>query len=107
MITIKMDGEEFGLRCDLNVIEEIEDKYGSIGALYRSIAKPEVIKWLVSAMINEERASRSVPERMTPEEVGRRMLSTDVVEAMTPVIEALNACCVPKNAESGERTTNG
>ena len=34
MNTITLEGREYILRCDLNVVEMIEEKYGSIDAVY-------------------------------------------------------------------------
>lgn len=105
MITVKLSGEEHELRCDLNVVEKIEDKFGTIGTLYEQITRAAVIKWLLCELINEARAARGVSERVTEEEAGRLCESQEIIPALIPVIEALNECVTTKNAESGETTT--
>lgn len=108
MITVKLSGEEHELRCDLNVVEKIEDKFGTIAALYQEITRAAVLKWLIAELINEARAVRGVAERVTEDEAGRLCEAEEIIPALVPVIEALNSCCTtnkPKNAESGETTT--
>lgn len=105
MITVKLNGQGHELRCDLNVIEKIEDKYESIGALYQQITRASTIKWLLCELINEARAARGVTERVTEEEAGRLCEAEEILPALVPVLEALNSCVTSKNAESGETTT--
>ena len=39
MNTITLEGREYILRCDLNVVEKIEARYGSIDAMYEETGK--------------------------------------------------------------------
>lgn len=105
MITVRLNGEERELRCDLNVVEKIEDKFGTIGALYEQITRAATIKWLLCELINEANDARGVPERVTEDEAGRLCDATEILPALIPVLEALNSCVTSKNAESGETTT--
>lgn len=107
MITVTLSGQEYELRCDLNVVEKIEERFGTIGALYREITKAKVVKWLLCEMINEARAANGASERITEDEAGRLCESHEIIPALVPVIGALNECVTStsKNAESGETTT--
>ena len=102
MYTVTLSGKEYELRCDLNVIEAIEERFGSIGAIYETIGSAKTVRWLVTEMINEAYAVRGSETRMTEREIGGQMLASDIIPAMQPVIDALNACVSPKKGKSGE-----
>ena len=97
MRTLVLDGEEYILRCDLNVIDEIERKYVSVDAC-RTIAAAGVagsagaVKFLAAAMINEQFAAAGDKTRVTEEFVGRHL-------------GELADCMTPKNRDGADGTT--
>lgn len=109
MRTLVLDGEEYILRCDLNVIDEIERKYVSVDAC-RTIAAAGVagsagaVKFLAAAMINEQFAAAGDKKRVTEEFVGRH-LGGFLAPVLTPIFEELADCMTPKNRDGGDGTT--
>ena len=65
MRTIIMGGKEYGARCDLNVLERIAERYGSMAELQKEIGTIKAIKLLACEMINEENYARGEKERIT------------------------------------------
>lgn len=98
MNTITLEGREYILRCDLNVIELVEAKYGSVGAVYEKHGEISCIKFMTAAMINEHFYAVHSPERVTENEVGAKMKASDIVSVMRVVLAALTECVTPKNA---------
>lgn len=97
MHTITLDGREYILRCDLNVIEEIEKKYGSIGVVYEKSGEISCVKFLVAVMINEHFYAIGSAERVTEGRVGVFMTAADMIPVMRVVLNALGECVTPKN----------
>lgn len=97
MHTITLEGVEYILRCDLNVVEMIEARYGSIEAVYEKVGEIACVKFLVSAMINEHFYAAKSPERLSEGMVGAKMSAGDVIPVMREVLAALNDCVTPKN----------
>lgn len=98
MHTIVLDGREYILRCDLNVIEQIEDRFGEIKAAYDKAGDISATKELATMMINEHLYYTKSPERVTPDWVGSRITSTaDIVPIASELLAALGECIAPKN----------
>ena len=97
MHTIILEGKEYILRCDLNVVEAIEAKYGGIEAVYGRAGEISVVKYLVSAMINEHYYAVQSPVRLTENRVGMLMTEADVLPVMREVLAELSDCVAPKN----------
>ena len=95
MRKIVMGGESYGIRCDLNVLEAIEEKYGSIDAITkeRSITSA---KFLIAEMINEQNRDTNNPERFTPEEVGARLTFPEYREAWPEILAEFLDCVIVK-----------
>lgn len=86
MHEIVIGGIPHGIRCDMNVIEEIEDHFGSIDGITekRTI---KAAKFLAAAMINEQNYFAHSPERVTPEWVGAQMMPTEYAAAWQGLIQ--------------------
>ena len=95
MREIIMGGETHKIRCDLNVLEAIEEKYGSIDAITkkRSISST---KFLAAEMINEHNRVTRIPDRMTPEDVGARMYFPVYAQAWKEIIAEFLDCVIVK-----------
>ena len=83
---IILSGQAYGIRCDMNVIEAIEDHFGGIAEItkQRSVS---ATKFLAAEMMNEHWYAASSPERVTPEWVGMQMLPTEYADVWQNVIQ--------------------
>lgn len=97
MRTITLEGHEYILRCDLNAVEEIEHKYGSIGVVYEKNNEISCVKFLTALMINEHFYAIGSAERITEGKVGTLMTAADIIPVMREVLGALTECVTPKN----------
>lgn len=95
MREIIMGGEPYKIRCDLNVLEAIEEKYGSIDAITkeRSIASA---KFLAAEMVNEHNRITRVPDRITPEDAGALMTFQEYAAAWKELIAEFLDCVIVK-----------
>lgn len=89
MNTLTLGGEEYILRCDLNVIEKIERNYASVDTCQKiasagAVGSAATIKFLCAEMINEEFAATGETKRVTEDWVGQKLGG-----AVTPVLTAL------------------
>lgn len=98
MHTVTLDGKEYILRCDLNVAEQIEEKYGSLTGLQKQNGSAAALKFLTAAMINENYKYTGSPDRVTEDFVGARLTMADRVPVMNTVLECLGESITPKNA---------
>lgn len=98
MRTIIMGGKEYGARCDLNVLERIGERYGSMAELQKEIGTIKAIKFLACEMINEENYARGEKERITENFVGATLTMAEFADAAKAVMACLQDCSTPKNA---------
>ena len=98
MRTIIMGGKEYGARCDLNVLERIAERYGSMTELQEEIGSIKAIKFLACEMVNEENYVRGEKERITENWVGATMTMAEFAGAAEAVMACLQDCLSPKNA---------
>ena len=98
MRTIIMGGKEYGARCDLNVLERIAERYGSMTELQEEIGSIKAIKFLACEMVNEENYVRGEKERITENWVGAKLTMAEFADAAEAVMDCLQDCLSPKNA---------
>ena len=98
MRTIIMGGKEYGARCDLNVLERIAERYGSMTELQEEIGTIKAIKFLACEMVNEENYVRGEKERITENWVGATLTMAEFADAAEAVMVCLQDCLQPKNA---------
>lgn len=96
MYTIILDGKEYILRCDLNVIEKIEEKYGDLNGAMEKQGSISCTKFLAAEMINEHFYYTGVPDRVTEEFVGARLTTADLGIVVTTVLSCLMDCVCKK-----------
>ena len=95
MLTIALDGLEYILRCDLNVIEELTARFGDISEIDAGdIAK---IKEAAAIMMNEHYYYIGSDETVTPRFVGSRLQVNEYRMICEAVFGEINDCIVPKN----------
>ncbi len=86
MHEIIIGGTAYGIRCDMNVIEAIEDHFGGV----ENVTKERTIaaaKFLAAEMINEHNYAANSPERVTPEWVGMQMTPQEYSAVWSGVME--------------------
>ena len=98
MRTIIMGGKEYGARCDLNVLERIAERYGSMTELQEEIGSIKAIKFLACEMVSEESYVRGEKERITENYVGATLTMAEFADAAEAVMACLQDCLSPKNA---------
>lgn len=96
MYTITLDGKEYILRCDLNVVEKIEEKYGTITSLLEKQGNIACTKFLAAEMINEHFYYCNVPDRVTEGFVGARLSAIDLEQTVSAVLSCLMDCVCKK-----------
>lgn len=95
MHTIMLDGREYILRCDLNVIEKMNEKYGDISEFKADdIAE---VKEAAAMMINEHFYYTGSAETVTPDFIGSRLFARDYKNLCEAVFDALNEGLKSKN----------
>ena len=96
MNTLTLGGEEFILRCDLNVIDKIERNFASVDACRKiaaagAVGSAAATKFLAAEMINEAFAAAGDSRRVTEEEVGRE-LGGNVAPVLAVLFRELSEC---------------
>lgn len=95
MHTIKLDDREYILRCDLNVIEKMNDKYGTISDFVADDIAG--VKEVAALMINEHFYYIGSEETVTPNYVGSRVRGSGYKELCEAVFGELNDSITSKN----------
>jgi hypothetical protein len=95
MNTISLDGKEYILRCDINVLEQINTKYATPEKLLEKGI--EGIKDVTAWMVNEHYYYIGERERVTPEFVGSRLKYAEYSDVCKAVIAELAECMKVKN----------
>ena len=91
-IPFEFNGKTYQLRCNMNVLADVQDVYG--GAIGKALAgdKPtrSVLEFL-AAMLNDYAEEQGWPERYTSRDVGRKFApgSLPVIEIMGLVTRAI------------------
>ena len=72
---ILSNGKEFPILFDLNVMEQVQKRYGNVSALSAKLHEFGEMKWIMSTLINEGMEYNSYMSNMpvkpiTPEQVG-------------------------------------
>lgn len=97
MDTVILDGHEYIIRCDLNVIEKIEEKYGTFSEMVSHQTDIGCIKFLLAEMINEHLYYTGSHERVTENFVGARLNLMEYKSITATVLKCLTDCISPKN----------
>lgn len=96
MHTVQLDGTEYILRCDLNVIEKIEEKYETVAHMIDSANSLVATKFMIAEMINEHFYYAGTPERVTEDFVGARLTMAEMETAVTAALACLTDCVCKK-----------
>jgi hypothetical protein len=96
MHTLTLNGTEYVLRCDLNVIDKIERRFVSVDACRKiamagAVGSAAATKFLCAEMINEHFAAAGDPKRVTEEEIGRA-LGGNIAPVLAEIFGELADC---------------
>lgn len=95
--SMELDGKEFKLCCNFNVLADVEALHGGLETLLRSKSPMNTARVFLSCMMNDYADSMGWPERYTPRQAGRFMstepkkLNGQVSEIMELIIGAVRA----------------
>lgn len=96
MNVLTLDGKEYILRADINVFEHIYKTYGSLEEFEKKL-DITVVKDIATVMINEHFAFIGIPERVTENFVGARIMPRDFEDITKTVLRELIDSIKSKN----------
>lgn len=101
-VPFEMDGKTYKLRCNMNVIADVQDFYKGkfIDALDQQNSARSVIAFL-TAMLNDYADDQGWPERFTPKQIGRKFPSLEYIPA-AKIMRLVAAAMSTAGMESGE-----
>lgn len=108
MKTIKLAGKELPILISVNVVEQIQKRYGNVTELAKKIRDFGEIKWVLTQAINaaaeyQAYLNGTPATHLSDEEVGAIMEIKDFQAAVDVMIEALEESLgAPKNSIAGE-----
>lgn len=117
MDTLTYKGKEYKLIFNLNVLEEIQDKYGTLNNLLedaygRKTGEPSIkaLSFIIMSMVNEaidiENESKEVPQPLITQKQANRMLTEFIqgngVENVVKLVDDL----MTKSLQGGENSKN-
>lgn len=104
-IPFDFDGKTYMLRCNMNVLADVQDVYGGqIGTALAGNKPTRSVLEFLTAMLNDYAEEQGWPERYTSREVGRKFApgTLPVVEIMGLVTRSI----APPQEVSGTDTEN-
>jgi len=104
-IPFDFDGKTYMLRCNMNVLADVQDVYGGqIGTALAGDKPTRSVLEFLTAMLNDYAEEQGWPERYTSREVGRKFApgTLPVVEIMGLVTRSI----APPQEVSGTDTEN-
>lgn len=104
--TIRIGGEEREIRCDLNVLGELQRRYPDwLNALPDAVQTIDELTAIAALMANEAARAAHSRERITPQQIGERMTFDELHEAQTAVLAAFLSCIWPGKARKADDGT--
>ena len=97
MQVVLLDGKEYRLRCDINALEELEKKYGSLKAVYEAMDTLDGTKEVLAVMVNEQFYYDGNAERVTAGYLGARMTLPELKPVREAIFREFTDCIQPKN----------
>lgn len=100
-LPFEFDGKRFLLRCNMNVLADVQDAFGGNiagaltgGSLFRSVLE------FLAAMLNDYAEEQGWPERYTARALGRRFTQNALPAA--EIMGLVTRSITPPNEDSGE-----
>ena len=104
--TVTVGGQETELRCDINVLAELEHRYGKLHNVTDAVQTMTEIREIGALMINEAHYAAGRRERVTARELGRDLSIDELHELQTGCLLAFYGCIYPgkslPDAHAGE-----
>ena len=84
-LPFELEGKTYLLRCNMNVLADVQDVYGGqIGAALSGENPTRSVLEFLAAMLNDYAEEQGWPERYTSRDIGRRF-----APGMLPVVEIM------------------
>jgi len=93
--TVTIGGKETPLRCDLNVLAELEHRYGKLENVVDAIQTLAEIREIAAIMINEAAYADGRRERVTAMAIGRDASLEEAHALQTGCLMAFYECVYP------------
>lgn len=99
-----LDGKQFLLRCNMNVLADVQELHGGMISEALNGEKPtqSMLEWM-AAMLNDYADEQGWPERYTAKSLGRK-ISLAMVKDLDVMGMATRALVPPSAEESGADT---
>lgn len=101
-IPFEFNGKTYLLRCNMNVLADVQELYGTIGAALTGDKPTRSVLEFLAAMLNDYADEQGWPERYTSREVGRK-LSPGML-ASAEIMGLVTRAMRPAKAVSGADT---
>ena len=102
--TVLIGGRETPLRCDLNVLAELEHRYGKLDAVVDAIQTLAEIREIAALMINEAAWADGRRERVTALTIGRDLTLDEAHDLQTGCLLAFYGCIYPGKSLPADET---
>lgn len=105
-IPFEFDGKTYLLRCNMNVLADVQDVYGGqIGAALSGEKPTRSVLEFLAAMLNDYADEQGWPERYTSRDVGRKFApgTLPVVEIMGLVTRSIAPPQPVSGADTGKQ----
>ncbi len=93
--TVTIGGREYPLRCDLNVLAELEHRYGKLESVTDAIQTLAEIREIGALMINEAAWADGRRERVSAQTIGRDAGLEEAHALQTGCLLAFYECIYP------------
>ena len=101
---LEIDGKVYVLRCNMAVLDALEDTYGSFQAVM-DLPMTDGLPALLAAMLNDYADEQGWEERWTPKAVGRKLGLHDIPKS--EIMRLVPQAIVPPNVSSQDTQEAG
>lgn len=105
--TIELDGQKFVLRCNMNVLAELQEACDGLGSLLESKMGLRSFNRLVAAMVNEAADAAGLDVRYTDKEIGRKLGWKDFQRYKDDVFALFIAAISDEGGEDADQPAEG
>lgn len=106
-LAIWLDGRRYVLRCNMNVLAELQETCGGLGSLLESKMGLRSFNRLVAAMVNEAADAADWSDRYTDREIGRKLSWKDFQRYKDDVFALFIAAISDEGGEDAEQPAEG
>lgn len=105
-IPFEFNGKTYMLRCNMNVLADVQELYGTIGAALTGDKPTRSVMEFITAMLNDYAEEQGWPERYTSREVGRKLSPAMLASAqvMGLVTRAMRSAKTVSGADTENKT---